>query len=171
MKPQYFFLSAVMAALLIIIGCSPTGVPQTEKNRQHFIQGVEAINARNWDALDTSVAQNYVRHCQATPDVAVNSLEDFKAYLKQDAATFPDSRITIKHIVAEGDQVAFYCTYVGTQQGPMGPLPATNKQMSLDFAGVHRIENGKLAETWLTWDNMAALTQLGHFPPTEQQSR
>jgi predicted ester cyclase len=67
--------------------------------------------------------------------------------------------------------VAFYGTHVATQKGQMGPFPPSNKQISLEFAGVHRVENGKLVETWLTWDNMSALAQLGHFPPPEQQSR
>lgn len=171
MKPQFFFLLAATAALLFIIGCSSLVTQQAKKNKQLFIQGIEAVNNRDWDALDSSIAPNYVRHCQATPDVKVNSLDAFKRYLRQDAVTFPDTRILIKYLVAEGDLVAFYCTYEGTQQGLMGPFPAFNKKMTLDFSGVHRIENGKLVETWLTWDNLAALTQLGHFPPTEQQTK
>jgi predicted ester cyclase len=67
--------------------------------------------------------------------------------------------------------VAFYGTYVATQKGQMGPFPPSNKQISLEFAGVHRVENGKLVETWLTWDTMSALAQSGYFPPPEQQSR
>lgn len=171
MRIQYLFLSAAMASVLFVIGCRSSVTQQAEKNKQLFIQGVEAINNRDWDALDAGISANYIRHCQATPDVKANSLDDFKRYLKQDAITFPDSRITIRHLVAEGNLVAFYCSYVGTQQGPIGPFPASNKQMSLDFSGVHRIENGKLVETWLTWDNLAALTQLEHFPPTERQTK
>jgi len=164
-------LIASIGILLFVNGCTPSVMQQEEKNKQLFIQGIEAVNSRNWDGLDTQIAPNYVRHCQATPDVIVNSLDDFKRYLIQDAATFPDSRITIKYLVAEGDMVAFYCTYEGTQQGPMGPFPASNKKMSLDFSGVHHVENGKLVETWLTWDNLAALKQLGHIPPAEQQTK
>jgi steroid delta-isomerase-like uncharacterized protein len=170
MKVHYLFLSAAMAALPFVFGCNSTVTQEAERNKQLFALGVEAINNRNWDALDTLVASDYVRHCQATPDVTVKSLEDFKRYLKQDATTFPDSRITIDRLVAEGDLVAFYCIYEGTQQGPMGPFPASNKKMTLEFAGVHRIENGKLVETWLTWDNLALLTQLGQFPPAQKQT-
>jgi hypothetical protein len=39
--------------------------------------------------------------------------------------------------------------------------------MEIDFAGVHRIEDGKIAETWVTWDNLVGLTQLGLWPPSE----
>jgi predicted ester cyclase len=171
MKHAGAVLAAAIVCVLVILGCSSSVVQQEAKNKQLFTQGVEAINSRNWDALDTSIAPNYIRHCQATPDVIVNNLDDFKRYLKQDAITFPDSRITIRFLVAEGDLVAFYCTYAGTQKGQLGPFPSSGKQMSLDFSGVHRIENGKLVETWLTWDNLALLAQLGHFPPAEQQTK
>jgi steroid delta-isomerase-like uncharacterized protein len=162
---------AAVTFLPLILGCGSSVTRREERNKQLFIQGIEAVNSRNWDALDTQIVVNYVRHCQATTEVQVKSLEDFKAYLKQDAATFPDSRISIDKVVAEGDLVAFYCTYTGTQEGPMGPFPASNRRMTLEFAGVHRVENGKLAETWLTWDNVSALAQLGHFPPADPQNR
>ena len=49
----------------------------------------------------------------------------------------------------------------------MGPFPATDKRMELDIAGVFRIEDDKIAEIWVTWDNMAGLAQLGHVPSPE----
>ena len=35
----------------------------------------------------------------------------------------------------------------------------------IDSAGVFRIEDDKIAEIWVTWDNVAGLTQLGLLPP------
>jgi predicted ester cyclase len=34
--------------------------------------------------------------------------------------------------------------------------------------GMHRFENGKIAETWTSWDNVAAMTQLGLMPGRPQ---
>ena len=31
-----------------------------------------------------------------------------------------------------------------------------------------RISGGKIAELWITWDNLAVLTQLGHWPPAQE---
>lgn len=165
MKPRSWILLTALIGLMTAAGCQQSNTQMAEQNRQLFIKAIDAINHRNWDALDDLIAPDYVRYCQATPDVEINNIDEFKEYLKQDAATFPDSRISIDRLVGEGDLVGFYCTYVGTQKGQMGPYPASNKQMTLEISGVHRIENGKIAETWLTWDNLAALTQLGHFPP------
>jgi hypothetical protein len=43
--------------------------------------------------------------------------------------------------------------------------------MSIEIAGLQRFENGKVAEMWVTWDNLAALMQLGHFPPPTQERK
>ena len=34
-----------------------------------------------------------------------------------------------------------------------------------EFAGYHRFEDGKIVETWVTWDNLATLDQLDLLPP------
>jgi predicted ester cyclase len=47
----------------------------------------------------------------------------------------------------------------------MGPFPATGRRMSITIIGMHRFESGKIAETWTSWDNVAALAQLGLLPP------
>lgn len=93
-----------------------------------------------------------------------SNLQEFGEFLQADWASFPDSVLTISQLVAEGDRVAMWATYEATQTGPMGPFPAGGKKMSLDIAGIFRIADGKIAEIWATWDNLTALTQLGHIP-------
>jgi steroid delta-isomerase-like uncharacterized protein len=134
-----------------------------EENKLLVQRFGEAMNNRQFDLLDEIVAPDFVRHCQATPDVDVRSLEAFKGYLRQDATVFPDSVQTLRHQVAEGDFVAVWVTYEGTQKGPMGPFPPSGKKMHLEFGAFLRLRNGKISEMWVTWDNMAALAQLGHL--------
>lgn len=136
-----------------------------DDNRSLVRRFGEAMNSRQLDALDEIVATDFVRHCQATPEVDVRSREEFKEFLRQDAVVFPDSIQTARHVVAEDDLVAVWATYEGTQQGSMGPFPASGRKMHLDFAAFLRVENGKIAEMWVTWDNAAGLAQLGHIPP------
>jgi steroid delta-isomerase-like uncharacterized protein len=142
----------------------------TEENKVLARRLGEAIDERRWDALDDIVAPDFTRHCQATPQVDVRSLQAFKEFLRQDAAVFPDSTQTLKHILAEGSLVAIWATYAGTQRGPMGPFPPSGKRMEVDFGAVLRVENGKVAEMWVTWDNMAVLAQLGHLPTPSGKS-
>lgn len=118
---------------------------------------VEATNTRQLDVLDEFIAPNFVRHCQATPQLDVRSREQFKEFLKQDATTFPDNTVTLTHILAEGDLAAGWGTYEGTQLGQMGPFPASGNKARVDVGAVLRVEDGKIAELWITWDNMTVL--------------
>ena len=125
----------------------------------------EAGNRNDVDAFDALLAQDFVRHCEATPDVTVTTCEEFKQFYCETARTFPDQRMSLDTLVAEGDRVAFWGTFSGTQKGSMGPFPPTGKKMESECAGIFRIEGDKIAELWVTWDNLAALAQLGLFPP------
>ncbi len=141
-----------------------------QRNKALVNQFGEAVNARDYATLRQILAPDFVRHCQATPEVVIQTGEQFIDYLKADATVFPDSRQTLQRMVAENDLVAFMLTYEGTQEGAMGPFPPSHRKMRLDVAGVFRIADGKLAELWVTWDNLSALAQLGHFPPAQPAS-
>ncbi len=139
-----------------------------EQNKSVVQRFGEAQNNRRLDLVDELVAPDFVRHCQATPWVEIRSREDFKRFLQQDWAAVPDGHITPRFVIAEGDYVAIYCTYAGTQTGQWGPIPPSGKRFELDFGGVVRLAGGKIAELWITWDNIAVLAQLGHWPPQPQ---
>jgi steroid delta-isomerase-like uncharacterized protein len=136
----------------------------SEDNRKLVRRFIEKVNERDYEALDDLLAPDFVRHCQATPDVDVRSSQDFKQFDRTSRESFPDQRIVIDRLIAEGDFVACWCRYLGTQRGPMGPLPASGKQVDVDFGGCFRVANGRLAEAWVTWDNVTLLKQLGHLP-------
>jgi SnoaL-like polyketide cyclase len=46
----------------------------------------------------------------------------------------------------------------------MGPFPASDRTAKFDFGAVFRFDGGKIAEWWVTWDNMTILRALGHLP-------
>jgi predicted ester cyclase len=129
---------------------------------------VGAINARSLEALDGLVSADVIRHSAATPGVVVTNLSEFRAFLESDFAIVPDSVMEIDIIFSSGDYVAMLARYMGTQTGPMGPFPASGKRFELPFIGILRLENDKIAEIWVEWDNVHALTQLGHFPQKEE---
>lgn len=70
----------------------------------------------------------------------------------------------LEWVIAEGDFVAWRSRGKGTQTGAFAPFAPSGKQMDLVIIGMHRFNGGLIAETWTTWDNLAALMQLGHFP-------
>ena len=159
----------VCVSLLCLSGCTQPQKTVEEQNVALVKFFGEACDARAYDRIRMIVDSAFVRHCQATPGVIVQNREQFIEYLKADAVVFPDSRQNLQTVVAQGDMAAFSLKYEGTQEGQMGPFPASHKKMQLDVQGMFRIKEGKLAELWLTWDNLAALGQLGHLPPPSAQ--
>jgi predicted ester cyclase len=149
----------------MVSGCVCEPCDEGKKNKELVAEVFAVVEAGDLDKLDQYLAADYVRHCQATPDVEVTSLEAFKEFLVRERETVSDPKMVLHRLVAEDDLVAFWATYSGIQDGPMGSFPATGKRMELDFAGMHRIADDKIVETWLIWDNLTALTQLGLFPP------
>jgi steroid delta-isomerase-like uncharacterized protein len=154
--------------LIILFAIIPLNGSAGESENVRVVRAMtEAINNRKLDALDELVASNVLRHSAATPGVVVTSLDEFRTFLKADFATVPDSIQEIEIIFGSGDYVAVRAKYRGTQTGPMGPFPASGKQLDLPYMGILRLEEGKVAEIWVEWDNLHILTQLGHFPPSE----
>lgn len=164
-KPKRLLL---LIAVLAFSSCGSDISSKGEQNKQVVKKMVEIINSRDYDKLGEVIADDLVRHSAATPDANVKSLDDMKAFLKTDNKAIPDSVITVEKLISEGDMVAGRFTYEGTQKGAMGPFPPTNKRVKLPYLAFLRIEKGKVAEMWVEWDNVAILTQLGHFPPGKE---
>jgi len=95
----------------------------------------------------------------------IHGVEIMKQFLREHFATFPDWHEKIELMLAEGDKVAYVTTGTGTQTGKMGNFPPSGKKLKVTTLIIHRIENGKIAETWLSWDNLDMLKQLGHLHP------
>lgn len=73
-------------------------------------------------------------------------------------------RITVDHVVREGDAVACHCTVTGTHTGP--GLGAPSKK-PVRFTGITivRARDGKLVEGWNAFDFLGCFQQIGMLPP------
>lgn len=121
----------------------------------------DAMNARRLDARDALVAADVVRHCPATPDVQIRSLEDCTTFMRGFDTALPDNVQTLPKLVADEDHVAAWSSYTGTQHGTFGSLAPSGRRAEFEFAAIFRMAAGKVAEWWVTWDNMGILGQLG----------
>lgn len=152
-------------ALLMLLACTPSPNAQLEANKQLVRQFAQAANAADWDGVAALVAEDFVRHSAATPGPQITSRDAFIQLQQSILVSIPDNHVTIQQLVAEGDRVAALATYAGTQAGPMGGFPATGRAFESPFLSIFRIEEGRIAELWVEWDNVHMLTQLGLFPP------
>jgi steroid delta-isomerase-like uncharacterized protein len=79
----------------------------------------------------------------------------------------PDGVAGANVVAASGDTVALEGLYVGTNTGPLGPLPATGRSVSLPWTNILRFgSDGKIVGGAAYYDQLTLLTQLGHMPAT-----
>ncbi|MHA6626188.1 ester cyclase [Pseudonocardia sichuanensis] len=74
---------------------------------------------------------------------------------------FPDIRVTVEDMIAEGDEVVFRNTVTGTHLGEYRGLPPTGRSVTYNEIFVVRFANGRVAEVWGVVDVLSQLRQLG----------
>ena len=79
-------------------------------------------------------------------------------------AGFPDGRMNIDDLFAEGDKVAVRMTWTGTHTGTFYAYAPTGRQVSVTSIGIDRIANGKIVEGWGEVDMLGLYQQIGVIP-------
>ena len=88
--------------------------------------------------------------------------EEAKAWIAPFQASFPDMRMEIVALVAEGDTVAARFTCSGTHTGEWLGHPPTGRRFErIDEAAFYRIRDGRIVESWGVEDTQRRLEQLG----------
>ena len=166
-------LFILLIVLLLMASCSrESSVRQLEEQNKALMRRIHSeISKGNLAIFDEVLSPDYVRHCQAMPPglQEIHGVETFKAFVADFVNAVSNCKDEIDFIIADSNMVAYVTTTTGVQTGPMGDLPASGKEFLLKNIVIQRIEDGKVAETWISWDNVAMLTQLGFFPPAESE--
>jgi steroid delta-isomerase-like uncharacterized protein len=75
-----------------------------------------------------------------------------------------DGHWQIEEQFSAGDRVVVRWTGSGTHNGEVNGIPPTGKAISVDAIAIHRMRDGKIAETWEVWDTLGFLQQIGVVP-------
>ena len=118
----------------------------------------DAISNHNLDLLDHYIVPDYVNHKMPGGLQAVKQM--FSTLLE----AFPDLRMSVDSIGAEGDRVRVRTTMQGTQQGPFMGMPPSGKTFAVTTVNEVRVEIGKVAEEWGVTDTLTMWQQLGLMP-------
>jgi predicted ester cyclase len=120
----------------------------------------EVYNAKNIELVDELTTPDYVDH-NPTPGLDTGPA-GLKQFIQVVAASFPDNRLTIDDMLAEGDRVAVRWTSHNIHTGTafFGIPPSGNTAV---FTGttIYRLLNGRIAELWYNADALALFHQLG----------
>lgn len=112
--------------------------------------------------IDEHMAPDYVLH--KPPTGFAPNREGLKGIVRAMHSAFPDLRMTVEDVLAEGDKVAQRRLYQGTHKGELFGIPATGKAVSVSQIIVSRVANGKFVEEWAETDFLGMLQQLGVVP-------
>ncbi len=89
---------------------------------------------------------------------------------RQYFAAFSNGRLETANLFAAGDYVVSLGRFTGTNDGNFGDMKKTGKDVSLEYAEVIRIDNGKVAQVLRFRNGLALLEQLGMQPKAGTQS-
>ena len=113
------------------------------------------------EAIDEMFAADGVAHGLGQD---LRGPSEFKVFHATFRGAFPDVRVEIDDMIAEGDKVAYRFTATGTHRGGDLGFAATGRPVRFLGMGSVRIANGRIVEGWNVLDQLGMLTQLGVVP-------
>jgi steroid delta-isomerase-like uncharacterized protein len=115
----------------------------------------EFVSGGNTSIAEELFAPDYVNH---TAGSGINSgREGMTRSIAALKTAFPDWRVAVESMVAEGDQVVDRFRISATHTGSVNGIPASGTR--IEALGIHmwRLADGKLAEGWYLTDALPAV--------------
>ena len=117
----------------------------------------EIFNQGKFEVADEIYAPDFVNHGYKRN---VGLREDQGA-VHQEKAAFPDLKMSVELMVAEGDLVTVVWIFRGTHTaGGYAGLPATGTPIQMRGITIWRIVDGKIREEWSCFDELGAYSQM-----------
>jgi steroid delta-isomerase-like uncharacterized protein len=111
---------------------------------------------------DELIAPDLVEH---TPFPAPTpGLAGHKQVLAMFRAAFPDLKVTVEDVIAEGDWTMLRWSGSGTHTGQLMNIPPTGKSVRITGMDILKLDNGKIKERWAEIDALGLMQQLGVIP-------
>jgi predicted ester cyclase len=120
-------------------------LPTPEENKAVARRAWETYTAGDVDGFAACLTEDWVEH---DPDGENASLADNVEVMNLHREAFPDKRPDILHEVAEGDLVAQHIVVTATQTGQYFDLAPSGRGVRVVEMMVHRMRDGRIAETW-----------------------
>ena len=96
----------------------------------------------------------------ASPEDLISN-ETLRQKVRAFRRSFGDVEITPHVIVATGDYAAVHFSARGTHRGTFQGVRASGRSWTATCSAMYRVEAGRIADFWVTWDVLAILEQIG----------
>ncbi|MBL0057607.1 MAG: ester cyclase [Elusimicrobia bacterium] len=124
----------------------------------------EAFNTANPGALEGLISEKAVSYDLPTGiNQGMQGTQELVILLHR---AFPDLKIQVEDMIAEGDRVAARVFFSGTHEGEFLGIPATGRQVA--YTGIHYVKfsGGKIVALWSFMDHERLRRQLGEKVPS-----
>jgi len=118
----------------------------------------EAWGKGNMAAVDELMAADYVEHPR--PSNLPAGTEGLKHLIAAYRTAFPDLKVTLDDIFAEGEMVAFRWSVNGTHLGDWLGIAPTGNHVAATGITIFRIAGGQVVESWTSIDLSPAEEEL-----------
>jgi steroid delta-isomerase-like uncharacterized protein len=171
MKKFLALLSLLLFTVLICSGC------QQQEERTFTDADVQKIfdnTAKLWNGGDIAIVDDlYSEDClyHNADFLNVKGPEKIKEFVKWVYIAYPDFAITFDEPMKFKDRTVTTFKATGTNNGPLAEdMPPTGKKMSFNGVTISKIENGKIIETWVYYNQLPLYKQLGYkLVPAEEK--
>jgi steroid delta-isomerase-like uncharacterized protein len=123
----------------------------------------ELINAGDLARFGELVADDFVEHQGGLgfPTTKEGMLDFFRALL----TSFPDFRMNVEDLIADGDKTVARVRASGTHQGEFMGVPPSGTGVDVELIDIMRFDGaGLLCEHWGVADMLSLMQQLGVVP-------
>ena len=136
-------------------------------NKEVVSAFLNATNRKDWNKVLMLVHSDFVRHSSSEPKEIRTNIGLVKFH-QAELETFPDLEEKIIFVIQEGDLVAARISFSGTQLGQLINFAPTGKKLTAEFNCFFRVTEGRIKESWVEYDNLNGLIQLGHYSLIEE---
>jgi steroid delta-isomerase-like uncharacterized protein len=124
----------------------------------------EILNEGRLEVADEIVASDFLLHSPTRPE-PFEGPEGFKGFVRDLRHGFPDLKVTIDQMIAEGEIVSIRSHVTGTHRGKYRGIPPTGRKIAQTQLHMFRVADGQIHETWQEIDGLGIMQQLKIFPP------
>ncbi|MBW3625559.1 MAG: ester cyclase [Armatimonadetes bacterium] len=113
----------------------------------------EVWNRGEMTAVDELITPDYIEHNPGFPE-GIKGPDDYRRFVAEIRAAFPDFVLSIEDLIAEGDKVVNHWIISGTQKGEFSGIAPTHLRATVPGVTIYRVSEGKFADGWTYWDRL-----------------
>ncbi|MEQ9037630.1 MAG: ester cyclase [Silicimonas sp.] len=127
-----------------------------------FLSGTHSANIDDVEVIDDTVVPHIVCHgFPGFPNGEFNDRESYKTFFRIFRQSFTDMTFETTRMIATEDFVSAHWEIWATHSGDFQGIAPDGARVVFDGVALYRMEDGKIAETWLRINEPLLVSQLG----------